>query len=151
MKADPSKRFILGSIILFATLPVFANPLLKYEWQNRPLLLFAPDNEDKHLVQLLATLQKSNCDIDDRDMIIAVLLAEGQSRLNNNNISAQDAALIRKRYEIEPSQFAVLLIGKDGGEKYRLFAVPELNEIFSLIDGMPMRQDEMQENLKDCH
>ena len=50
---------------------------------------------------------------------------------------------MRKQYEIQADQFAVLLIGKDGGEKYRLYEIPDLSEIFNLIDGMPMRQMEM--------
>ena len=51
---------------------------------------------------------------------------------------------------IDRDQFAAILIGKDGGEKYRRYDVPELDGIFALIDGMPMRQDEMSQNPVDC-
>ena len=45
--------------------------------------------------------------------------------------------------DVAPDAFALLLIGKDGGEKRRDTSVPDLNSLFNLIDGMPMRQAEM--------
>ena len=73
-----------------------------------------------------------------------------QSRLGGKPVTGKTAAGLRERYGIEPGQFAVILIGKDGGEKYRLYEVPELDGIFALIDGMPMRQNEMAQNPVTC-
>jgi len=39
----------------------------------------------------------------------------------------------------------VVLVGKDGGEKLRRGAAVDIDEIFSVIDAMPMRQREMEE------
>jgi hypothetical protein len=47
---------------------------------------------------------------------------------------------------MEGNAFAVLLIGKDGGLKNRFDAPVTVDEIFGLIDVMPMRMREMQEN-----
>ena len=46
--------------------------------------------------------------------------------------------------------FSVVLIGKDGGEKLRVNAVPDLQSIYEVIDGMPMRSREMDANPGRC-
>ena len=45
-------------------------------------------------------------------------------------------------YGLDQNSFSVLLIGKDGGEKYRTSEIPDLAEMFALIDTMPMRRAE---------
>jgi hypothetical protein len=52
---------------------------------------------------------------------------------------------LRKDFSIKPGQMTVVLIGKDGGENLPRGSQAGLNEIFSLIDSMPMRQREMRE------
>ena len=144
----------IGLILLGALLSngvnVSAAQMSDYIWQNRPLLLFAPSVEDSRLQRTSDNLQRRRCELDDRHMIIGVILAQGQSRLDDQPLSASDAVALRERYAIDRDQFAAILIGKDGSEKYRRYDVPELDGIFALIDGMPMRQDEMSQNPVDC-
>jgi hypothetical protein len=146
--------FSIGLILLGTLLGtaahVSAAQMSEYVWQKRPLLLFAPSNADTRLQQTRHNLQRRRCELDDRNMIIGVILAQGQSRLDDQPISPSDASALRKRYAIERDQFAAILIGKDGSEKYRRYDVPELDGIFVLIDGMPMRQNEMLRNPVDC-
>lgn len=49
-----------------------------------------------------------------------------------------------KEYSANPKEFVVLLIGKDGSEKYRNNKPIDIKTLFSLIDSMPMRKDEMK-------
>ncbi|MDR9436792.1 MAG: DUF4174 domain-containing protein [Thiohalophilus sp.] len=150
----PFRRWLASALILLAqvgiTSTLTAGQLSDYEWQNRPLLLFAPDSDDPRLQQTRTRLDQHRCELDDRQMILGEFVAQGQSRLAGKPVTGQTAANLRERYGIEPGQFAVILIGKDGGEKYRLYEVPELDGIFALIDGMPMRQNEMAQNPVDC-
>lgn len=44
---------------------------------------------------------------------------------------------------IPGERFAVLLVGKDGGEKHRWTTPVLMKEIFGLVDAMPMRRREM--------
>ena len=55
------------------------------------------------------------------------------------------------RFDLEPAageddRFQAVLVGKDGGVKHRWSAIVEPAEIFGLIDAMPMRIREMQED-----
>ncbi|MDZ7803648.1 DUF4174 domain-containing protein [Thiohalophilus sp.] len=121
-----------------------------YVRQNRPLLLFTPTLADSRLQQIKRHLQQRRCELDDRAMLIGIIVKQGQSRLDNHPISRTYATTLRNRYAIEDAQFTAILIGKDGGEKQRLYDIPDLDAIFALIDGMPMRQDEMAQNSIDC-
>lgn len=45
---------------------------------------------------------------------------------------------------LSAKSFSVVLIGKDGGEKLRRTAVVAPEELFALVDAMPMRRAEMR-------
>ena len=139
------------AVLLLLTMPVFGIQLDDLQWKNRPLLIFAPNHKHPELQKIRFALEPRSCDIDDRDMIIGVFVAQGQSRLNGRTISASEIEEIRHRLGIKPEQFAVLLIGKDGGEKFRSYNAPDLDVVFALIDRMPMRQDEMLVNPESCN
>jgi len=57
--------------------------------------------------------------------------------------------LIERDFVIEtrfgPAAFSVVLIGKDGGEKFQQTTPLAPAELFALVDAMPMRQAEMNE------
>jgi len=55
---------------------------------------------------------------------------------------------LRKKFSAGQGSFLAILIGKDGEEKIRRQKV-SLTEIFAVIDGMPMRQREMKERVKN--
>lgn len=45
----------------------------------------------------------------------------------------------------ESSLFTFVLIGKDGGEKFRSEKLVDHKQLFGLVDAMPMRRYEMQQ------
>ena len=60
-------------------------------------------------------------------------------------LSDQEQVLARQRFQIAPEAFAAILVGKDGGEKLRVFAPVSMDRLNRTIDAMPMRKDEMKE------
>ncbi len=56
-----------------------------------------------------------------------------------------DAAGLRDASGIEAGRFAVVLVGKDGGEKARWSGPVSEREVFARVDAMPMRRREMRE------
>jgi len=80
----------------------------------------------------------------DRDLLIAHVLEKGEGRLGNVRLNFGQALSFRKHLSVPPGQFMVILIGKDGGEKFRQDRNVELKEIFNIIDAMPMRRQEMK-------
>lgn len=116
-----------------------AAELSDYRWERRPLLVFAPADNDPRLVDTVGRIEASRCDFVARDMVVGVLVANGRRTLDGQAVGADQSRRLRDQFAIGESAFAVVLIGKDGGEKYRVTDVPDLKRIFSVIDGMPMR------------
>jgi hypothetical protein len=113
-----------------------------YLWTSRPLLLFAPSDGDPRLVDTVNRIEASRCDVVDRDIVIGVVVTEGASSLDGQAIGADQSQRLMKQYAIDEDAFTVVLIGKDGTEKLRANDVPDLQTIYAVIDGMPMRSRE---------
>ena len=87
-------------------------------------------------------------EVADRDLIVFEVLESGQSRMNMENLEPQSTDFLRKRFDVNQGQFNVILVGKDGGVKLNRQDKIDLQNIFALIDAMPMRQEEMRQKKK---
>ncbi len=96
---------------------------------QRQLLIFG-DNQPEFKKQL-DLLKQDSIALTDRDLVI---------------YTHHEGSTFHKKYDIKPDQFAIILIGKDGGEKLRSFTVVQSKTLFALIDSMPMRKAEMRKN-----
>ena len=117
----------------------------RHLWQNRLLLVFSLSTDTESYRHMEHQLDAASAELLDRDLRIVRLRPDAPVTVDGL-VAAESAAIdIYRRFEVEPNGFAVVLIGKDGGVKMKTARVPELDEIFSLIDSMPMRQLEMQQ------
>lgn len=153
------RRSVMRWALLLAALVVSAGlgsgtavaaELGDYRWERRPLLLFAPTNSDPRLVETLSRIDADRCDVLDRDMVVGVVVGEGTSTLDGQVIDTQQTQQLMSRYGVGDTNFTVVLIGKDGGEKWRIDDVPSLRTVFAVIDGMPMRSREMAADPGRC-
>ncbi|WP_237570885.1 DUF4174 domain-containing protein [Mycolicibacterium lacusdiani] len=144
------------TLIVLATITALGSPsaaaaeLNDYRWTHRPLLLFAPTDRDPRLVETLSRIDASRCAVLERDMVIGIVLTEGQSTLAGLPVNESEAQRLSERYAIGENAFTALLIGKDGGEKLRVDEVPDLSTIYDVIDGMPMRSAEIRADSSRC-
>ena len=156
--AHPSRRFIPGALVMLflaagaALLPARAQAteLSDYLWQARPLLVFAPTDSDPRFVETMGRIESSRCEFADRDMVLGRIVAEGTSTLGGQAIGAGQAQRLRSQFGVGANGFAVVLIGKDGGQKLRVNDVPDLATVYAVIDGMPMRGREMSADPGRC-
>ncbi|MEM1164222.1 MAG: DUF4174 domain-containing protein, partial [Pseudomonadota bacterium] len=56
-------------------------------------------------------------------------------------VDTEPGSALRERFR--PADFTVILVGKDGGEKFRRNGLVDPDELNALIDTMPMRLQEM--------
>ena len=127
-----------------------AAELSDYLWQRRPLLVFAPTDNDPRLVETMRRIAASRCDFADRDMVLGRIVTDATSTLDGNMVDTNQAQRLRSAFGIGANSFSVVLIGKDGGEKLRVNDVPDLRAIYAVIDGMPMRGSEMSADPGRC-
>jgi hypothetical protein len=96
--------------------------------------------------KLAATLIRHREKIIDRDLKI-IDVSGGISPIPNAvRLPPDQTKLLRKQLELGAGdeRAVFILIGKDGGEKARQFGTLDLEKWFSLIDEMPMRRQEIQ-------
>tara|TARA_Y100000588_G_scaffold370343_1_gene440347 strand:+ start:323 stop:772 length:450 start_codon:yes stop_codon:yes gene_type:complete len=145
-------RFILAALILtitsVLTMTAMANPLAEYRWSYRPVLVFAPSQQDQNFTDQMRAIRQQIGSAYERD-IMHISVAGETVDLDAADLSdtapqlSFDATDLRRKYGVNDDQFVVVLVGKDGGEKGRWDEPVNMGEIFSLIDTMPMRQREM--------
>ncbi|WP_333892343.1 DUF4174 domain-containing protein [Mycolicibacterium gadium] len=141
---------VLVTSIALGSATAVADELGDYRWERRPLLVFAPTDSDPRLVETLGRIEARRCDFVSRDMVLGLVVTEGNSTLDGQAINADESQRLRDRHAIGENAFSVVLIGKDGGEKLRVNGVPDLSVIYAVIDGMPMRGREMNANPSRC-
>ena len=134
---------ILAAGAALAPAAAAAPGLGDYQWQRRPLLLFAPTDSDPRLVETVRRIEASRCDFADRDMVLGQIVTDGTSTLDGQVLETGQARRLFSQFGIGTNTFSAVLIGKDGGEKLRVNGVPDLGAIYAVIDGMPMRRTEM--------
>lgn len=78
-------------------------------------------------------------------MVVFEILESDRSTMNNDSLDPQTARSLREEFGVSQGEFRVILIGKDGGIKLKRQSQTRLEDIFSLIDAMPMRREEMRQ------
>lgn len=116
-----------------------------FQWKKRLLLIFSPNSADPLFNSLSNEISSRPGDVEDRDLAIFEILESGVSKMDSSELEPQKSVSIRERFEIPNNTFTVILLGKDGGIKLKRNDHVRLEEIFRLIDSMPMRQDEMRQ------
>ena len=125
------------------SMPTFS--LDAFQWKNRLLLVFAPDRANPAYQSQLRLLEQQQAELVDRNLLVIQVLAAGESVAAGQSINPATAAQLRQQFDVQPDQFCLILVGKDGTEKRR-DAQPTLPAtLYSQIDAMPMRQREMRE------
>jgi hypothetical protein len=135
---------ILVSITVWTPKEALSMDLTKFQWKNRLLFLFAEDASDPFFKNLQGQIMAQKAEVDDRDLIVFEVPAQGPARMNNSPLDRKEADSIRTHFAIPSNTFNLILVGKDGGIKLKSEDRVDLSDVFGLIDSMPMRQREMQ-------
>jgi hypothetical protein len=112
--------------------------LTDFIWKKRILLVMDAKNDlDTRNLQL-NKFNGLDAEMRERDLVLFVY--------NGKEVLDRDGMIT----DINPDNIAygelqgIILIGKDGGVKLRKKYIVEANEVFDLIDQMPMRRAEMK-------
>ena len=119
--------------------------LSQFQWKNRLLFLFAPNRSHPLFDALQKSIAIEQAEVADRDLVIFEILESGSSRMDMTDLDPQVAQSLRNKFEVPKGRFAVILVGKDGGIKLERQDDTRLEDIFALIDSMPMRREEMRQ------
>ena len=137
-------------LTIWSTSALAADPLKALQWEKRSLLLFAKSRSFAPLDKQVDLLRSYRPDLEDRGIVVLSTTGrqETSAAIGYVSINRGTARELKKRFEPQANGLTVILIGKDGTEKARWQQIIEPQVIFDLIDSMPMRQDEMQQQVE---
>ncbi len=121
-----------------------AQSLSQHEWENRVILLFAPDFQHQELKQQLAFFQKDQKGLEDRKLIVYQITPDKVKKEGKILAEKGEVENWFKKFKAKEDEFTFILIGLDGGEKMRSMEVVSLKKLFGKIDQMPMRRAEIR-------
>lgn len=135
---------VAGALLLGSTLgpaqtlpPTPLATLVKEaKWQKRVLLLCAPTPDDAELRQQKQLLGPVKADLDSRDLLVREVIW--------SQLSGADRRYLSRELGVGGTAFQVVLLGKDGGVKRRETQALPPARLFSAIDAMPMRRQEIK-------
>ena len=119
---------------LVIPMPLQATPLKDHLWKNRVIITFSASVKEPERLALQKQMEKKACAFTDRNLVHIDLLQ-----------GSEDFDEMSQQFSVSSTGFQLLLLGKDGGVKLRS-STASLEDIFSLIDTMPMRSSEMRDD-----
>lgn len=115
-----------------------------FRWENRILIIISDSENDVAVQKQLSNLGGKEAGMKDRDLITFLVFRNGISRLESQDLHTSSTEIILDKYGTSNPDFRIVLIGKDGGVKMQNDEPVSVDDIFGLIDSMPMRQREMR-------
>lgn len=104
--------------------------------RNRVLLLFAASSTEPALAEQQKLLRAQEQELNERDLRVFEVLGNGEPERH-----------MRKQFGVAESEpFSLVLVGKDGTRKLRKSHPVSTEDLFRLIDSMPMRRHEMRQS-----
>ena len=137
----------LLSTLTHAQTPPSPTTLAQLRDTYRPLLLFAANPDDPSLLAQMTKLKDAAAGLHERDVLLIAIPFNTPSP-TETSLTTADATEARRRFHIPPTDFTVILLGKDGGEKLRSSKPVPFDKLRDKIDAMPMRRQEMQNHPK---
>ena len=116
------------------------NHLSDLKWKNRILVVVT--NEKEEIKDLI---KSHNIELNEREFVV-IQLDDEKAFIDYTEMSKRFSQSILKKVKNIPQEVYFVLIGKDGRIKNLFSKNTSVNEIFSEVDKMPMRINEMKSN-----
>lgn len=140
-------KIIKTVALLFIPMLTFSQSediLHPYIWKNRLLIVFATSDKNLNYQKQMSIIAKASTGFAERYLIVFSIFENHGVSPMHQNLDNQTCKKLYEKFKIGKDSFTVVLIGKDGGEKYRKNTILTSEELFAIIDAMPMRKAEMK-------
>lgn len=133
-----------AGVLVSAAGGALAGPLDGYLWKRRLLLVFAPVKPYPTFMVQRDNLKPVTEGLEERDITVIEIVHNSVFIKGHPKIE-MNAKQLRADHGVEIVEFKLLLIGKDGEEKMRRGEAMEAEDLFAMIDAMPLRKQEMRQ------
>jgi hypothetical protein len=124
-----------------------AQDLKTHQWENRIIIIKTTTITSEKYQAQHKEFEGEQKALQDRKFIIYTIIGDNFELINYTNSKRNTSGkIIGKLAKIidNKENFEVLLIGLDGGVKLQQTTILTKEELFKLVDSMPMRQSELR-------
>jgi hypothetical protein len=119
--------------------PYSENPILELQGNARALLVFAPDTSNAGLRKQMQLLSGHDLELSKLNTVFVplVTLAHANEVIFGENLhpgNYRDQLSARRKFGIKYNQFVVILLDKDGNEKFRSMTPVTMADLSTAID-----------------
>ena len=115
--------------------------LTDFAWSVRLLVVHAPGEGDPKLASQRRIVSERKDDLHERDMVVIEVVC-GRAAVVLGPPARLDAEAVLAHVGLAQDSFGIALVGKDSGVKLRTSHVVAPEQLFGVVDAMPMRQRE---------
>ena len=133
-----SPRFIVLLVLMLQFNGMSSQELTEFKWKKRILLIIDTNNDLPVRDLQVGKFISRHEEMEERDLVLFVCMGKEVLDIDGLKTNVDPQKISYGEFQ------GVVLIGKDGGVKLRKKFFVEPNEIFQLIDQMPMRRSEMK-------
>ena len=127
---------------MLSTLSSCSQDLSKHQWENRVLQIFTDDKNSDAFKHQIAILSEHKKGLEERKLVV-YQFSKNEVTKNFNEVWSASNSLFKK-YVKDNERFKVILLGLDGGIKLEQNSILSPEKLFAIIDGMPMRRNELK-------
>jgi hypothetical protein len=129
--------------LLMCSIFTTGQTIKKHQWKDRVLLIFAHDKNSEDLKNQWKLLLEDKNELADRKLVV-YSFTKNEVRFNFED-NWKTSSDLYNSYIKNDAQFKILLIGLNGGIKIEEISTITLEKLFAIIDGMPMRRNELKD------
>lgn len=138
---NSSIRFLLLAL-LFSSFYAQSQVLSSIQWKNRVLLVMSENPNDPLVKQQVSLFSQEAEEMKDRKLILLQVFPEFYL-MGGDSAIRRTSAEVYFDYKSAKKSFELILIGLDGDEKMRRAELMRPQDLYTIIDAMPMRRYEM--------
>ena len=139
---NSSTRFLL-LVFLFSNFYAQSQVLSSRQWKNRVLLIMSENPNDPLVKQQVSLFSKDAEEMKERKLLLMQVFPEFYL-MGGDSAIRRTSGEVYFDYKSAKKSFELILIGLDGDEKMRRAELIRPQELYAIIDAMPMRRYEMK-------
>lgn len=145
------KSALLNLVFLMActlTLKTYGQNLKDHQWHHRVLVVKSLSEKSEQLHEQLKAFENSEAALKERKLVLYKITADSLSYVDFTDSTKNYSGKVSRNFAEsnlkDQMDFEIILIGLDGTIKIHQYHLLTKDKLFSIIDAMPMRKNEIR-------
>jgi len=122
----------------------FSQDLSDHRWKNRLIVIVTENTDSQTYLAQMKEFEGNETGLNERKLLVFSATPLGYALGTKRYSKWQASNDLYKQFKRKDRAFEVILIGLDGSIKTRKTGLLKIEELLAIIDGMPMRRQEIK-------